>query len=337
MTIERVHGSHRPVWPDEMGYHAEMNRAGIGGTEKSDSRLAALLWKSLFFLSSGLLVISLRVEAQTTQSPQTRDKKGHDLRWDPPEVDTKVYGLSPVPPCSLPEVLNQAGDRVNELIDHLQNFIAHERVLYKQTDRAGEIQVSLAAKFDYMVEFGGPSSRLQIKENRTLLAGAKNEHLVDILDKGLPALALIFDPELRGDYEMRCQGYSPWNDQPAWLVYFRQDTGKRSRTMTVRTPKGAFPVGLKGRAWIAKDSGQIIHLETNLIEGIPVADLLVNSVSVDYAPVKFKTQNVDVWLPQYAVGYSDFDKRRMIIEHTFSDFQLFSVQTEETIQKPKQP
>jgi hypothetical protein len=34
------------------------------------------------------------------------------------------------------------------------------------------------------------------------------------------------------------------------------------------------------------------------------------------------------------VAYTDYDKRRMIIEHTFSDFQLFSVETQQTIQKP---
>jgi hypothetical protein len=33
----------------------------------------------------------------------------------------------------------------------------------------------------------------------------------------------------------------------------------------------------------------------------------------------------------------DYAKHRIIIEHTFSDFQLFSVQTKQDIQKPEEP
>jgi hypothetical protein len=36
------------------------------------------------------------------------------------------------------------------------------------------------------------------------------------------------------------------------------------------------------------------------------------------------------------VSYTDYAKRRMIVEHTFSDFLLFAVQTQETIRKPNE-
>jgi hypothetical protein len=72
-----------------------------------------------------------------------------------------------------------------------------------------------------------------------------------------------------------------------------------------------------------------MHLETNLVEPILMIDLQELAVSVDYAPVKFQSQNVELWLPQFAVAYTDYARRRMIIEHTFSDFQLFSVHTQQ--------
>jgi hypothetical protein len=92
----------------------------------------------------------------------------------------------------------------------------------------------------------------------------------------------------------------------------------------------------EGRAWIAADSGQIMHLETNLVEGIVALELLSNAVSVDYAPVEFHSQNAEVWLPQSAVVYTEYFRRRTIIRHAFSDFQLFSVRTQQVIQKPNQ-
>jgi hypothetical protein len=81
----------------------------------------------------------------------------------------------------------------------------------------------------------------------------------------------------------------------------------------------------------------VLHLETNLLEKAPLIELEESAFSVDYAPVKFQAQNVEVWLPEFAIGYTDYAGRRMIVEHTFSDFQLFSVQTQDVIEKPKEP
>jgi hypothetical protein len=301
-----------------------------------------------------VLLATLAVAKSPPGSPfQEKPKRAPALRWDPPQVDAPIPSLSATPPCSLPDVLNQAGQRAEELVDHLQNFIAHEQVRYEQTDSPGmlgmsiatgtqqigneETEVSITAKFDYVVDFGEKSGPLQVHETRTLLPGTNSEHLSAILDKGLPALALIFYPALQNDYEMRCEGFTQWNNQPAWVVHFRQMKGKRPRTAKMETATGVYPYGLKGRAWIAADSGQVMHLETNLVEAILLIDLQANAVSVNYAPVKFQSQNVEIWLPQHAVAYTDYARRRMITEHTFSDFQLFSVQTQQTIQKPKEP
>ncbi len=79
-----------------------------------------------------------------------------------------------------------------------------------------------------------------------------------------------------------------------------------------------------------------MHLETNLVKGVPIIELRANAVSIDYAPVAFPSRNLELWLPKSAVAYTDYGKRRTIIEHTFSDFQLFSVQTQQVIEKPKE-
>jgi hypothetical protein len=300
------------------------------------NRVVSLSSILAFFFAAGLLAVHLRAKTIPT-GPAQKAKKERALIWDPPQVDPPVPSLSAAPPCSLPDVLKQAGERANELVDHLQNFSAHERIRYQQTDRAGEFEMSVTAKFDYLVDFGEQPARLNIHETRTPLAGSDNENNGAILDKGLPILALIFSPVLQDDYEMRCEGFTLSNNQPAWVVHFRQIKAKVPRTMTVRTVTRAYPVGLKGRAWIGVDSGQVMHLETNLVEPIAAIDLLVNSVVVDYAPVKFQSQNTEIWLPQFAIGYADYAKRRMIIEHAFSDFQLFSVQTNQEIQKPAKP
>jgi hypothetical protein len=286
-----------------------------------------------------IVVLAVLVAAITLPagSSQKKERKLPPLEWDPPQVDAPVRGVSATPPCALPDVLKQAGERAQELIANLRDFDAHERIRYAQIDDLGISEMSVDAKFDYLVDFGEKSETLTVHETRTPLAGFDNAHVGEIADRGLPVLALIFNPNLQSDYEMRCEGFAQWDNQPAWVVYFRQNKGKPARTFGIRTEKRTLQVGLKGRAWIAPDSGQVIHLETSLVQGLASIGLQGNAVSVDYAPVKFQSRDVVIWLPQSATAYSDYGKRRMIIGHTFSDFQLFSVQTQQVIEKPKTP
>jgi hypothetical protein len=326
---------------------------------KATSRLIALAFCCKLVFLANLAAAGILSAAY----PQEKEKKPHALRWDPPRVDAPIGSLSAMPPCMLPDVLKMAGDRAVELIDHLQNFIAKEQIRYEQIPNVsmsgptgvtgfGPIpgqpeNMSFAGKFDYIVDFGKRSEPLHVREHRTPLKGTVDENLDAIVGKGLPVLALIFHPSMQGDYEMRCEGSATWNGQPVRVVYFRQRKGKRPRTVTMETAselalhdpnaREIRPLRLKGRAWIAANSGQVVHLETNLLEELPLIELEESAFSVDYAPVKFQSQNVEVWLPQFAVGYTDYAKRRMIVEHTFSDFQLFSVQTRDDIQIPKEP
>jgi hypothetical protein len=314
--------SQLPPLPNSRG--TTRNRFTVGFT--AVSALAAI-WLFATFAAA---------KSQPSGPTQEKQKKPAELHWDPPQVDEPVPGLSPTPPCSLHNVLNQAGHRAAELVDLLQNFDAHEHLRFEQTDRLGMSEMYITENFDYLVDFGEQSGPLKVQETRTPLAGSDNAHLSTIVDMGLPVLALIFYPGMQSDYEMRCEGSTQWNNQPAWVVYFRQVDGVRPRTLSMGTAANVFPISLKGRAWIAADTGQIMHLETNLLKGVPIIELRANAVSIDYAPVEFPSRYIQLWLPKSAVAYTDYGKRRTIIEHTFSDFQLFSVQTQQVIEKPKE-
>jgi hypothetical protein len=307
-----------------------------------------------------MLAASDRLPSKQTQE---RENKLHTLRWEPPRLDVPVPLLSATPPCALSDVLKTAGQRAEELVEHLQNFIAHEQIRYAQMpsgSMAGSTGVtglglisgkpedmSFTGNFDYIVDFGKRSEPLHVREHRTPLKGTADANLDAIVGKGLPVLALIFHPSMQGDYEMNCEGSSSLKNQAAWVVHFSQRKGKRPRTVTMETASELAlhepnrteirPLRLKGRAWIAEDSGQVMHLETNLLEKLPLIELEESAFSVDYAPVKFKAQSAEVWLPRFALGYTDYAGRRMIVEHTFSDFELFSVQTRDVIRKPSEP
>jgi hypothetical protein len=136
---------------------------------------------------------------------------------------------------------------------------------------------------------------------------------------------------------MHCDGASVWNGRPAWLVRFRQIPGRPSRILQFSAPGAIYPAKLKGRAWLAQDSGQILHLEANLVEGLPIMNLGAHAISIDYAPVHFASQRAEMWLPQTATSYTEYTDHRVIMHHAYSDFRLFSVQTASTIAAPPSP
>jgi hypothetical protein len=265
----------------------------------------------------------LSIEKAAAAEPAQKDQP---LRWDPPDTDVPIPSLSPEPPCSLPDALAQAAARAQMLISSLQNFNAQEKIQYEELDDFNNPVDSRIAHFDYLVDLDQRKDGVVVRETRT--SGRAVVSLPDLMqDAGLPALALIFHPIYQGDYEMRCEGADHRDGQPAWVIHFQQRKDKRARTRNFRAPNAHYPAKLKGRAWISAESGDVLRIETNLVEPIAMIHLRSNAVALDYAPVKFPSRNVTLWLPQSAETFSDFGGSRYIVQHSFTDFQLFSVET----------
>ena len=274
-------------------------------------------------------------EKKSSKKPSTKSKEPA-LIWDPPVTDSKIgdVAASADTPCPAGDVIIAAGNRASELSNNLERFDALESTAFESLDRYGVPRLFVPASFDYTVEFDRKPGIFRIQESRTPTRESK-AGLSAVQDSGVPAIALIFHPFYRVDFEMHCDGASAWNGGPAWIVRFHQIPGRPSRILGFPTREANYAAKLKGRAWIAQDSGQILHLETNLEEGIPMMNLVENAISIDYAPVDFQSQRVELWLPQSATSYTEYTDRRTIMHHAYSDFKLFTVQTASTVSAPK--
>jgi VWFA-related protein len=262
--------------------------------------------------------------------------KNQSLRWNPPALDSAVSAQVSSTPCDLAKVLGQAAERESEQVAILQDFTAEEKIEYRTSDVQNFVQDSGSESFDYIVVFQQSPGGLLFQEMRNPRHGSSLSG-VATQDISLPEMVLIFLPNMQDDYEMSCEGAVEWDGQLAWLVRFQQRGDKPKRTYSFRVNGTHYPVGLKGRAWIAADSGQIVRMETGLMEGVPALGVYHSYLSIDYAPVQFLTQPVRIWLPKSVDSFLDFGDHRTIIYHTFSNFLLFSVQTDQKIGKPKQP
>jgi hypothetical protein len=288
-----------------------------------------------WMLASVLLVTAA---SSAAQKPKDSEKKlkNRPLHWSPPDVDGPLSSRITSPPCVLPQVLELAAARANDLTTNLQNFTAQETIAYEFQDHMGNLLDEGSGTFDYVVDFEPGLSGRFVKESRTPSHGG-HASPVSSQDVGLPEMALMFLPRIQDDYEMKCEATTQWNGQPTWVVHFHQRKDRPNHTLSFRDKDKVYPAMLQGRAWIAADSGEVMHLETSLMERIAAMKVRSWSLSIDYAPVQFQTQNVRIWLPHTVDAYSDFDDHRAVIYHTFTDFLLFSIQTQQEIEKPKKP
>ncbi len=271
-------------------------------------------------------------------SPGDSEKKARNLtlRWNPPALDSAVGAVASSTPCDLARVLQQAAERESEQVTILQDFTAEEKIEYRTSDVQNFVQDSGSQSFDYIVVFQQSPGGLVFQEKRNPRHGSGLSG-VSTQDIGLPEMVLIFLPNIQDDYEMSCEGAVERDGQLAWLVRFQQRRDKPSRTYSFRVGRAVYPARLKGRAWIAADSGQVVHMETGLMDGVPGVGVHHSYLSIDYAPVQFQTQPVRIWLPKFVGGFWDYGDHRTVVYHTFSNFMLFSVQTDQKIGKPKQP
>jgi tetratricopeptide (TPR) repeat protein len=256
--------------------------------------------------------------------------------WLPPDVDEEVPAVEPGAACPLEAVLNNADRRIAELMHDVDRITATESLVHHSVNKWGYPALPEKRKFNYVVSIEElRPGILNVQEFRQGKSGVA-EFPSGIATTGLPALVLIFHQRYQGDFEMSCEGRAKWDGKAVWQVHFRQraDRPNLVRKYKIGMDGPSYAVALKGRAWIAADSYQIVRLETDLVAPIPEIQLQADHAIVEYAPVHFKEGNVDMWLPQSAEVYFDFRGRRMHRRHSFDGYLLFSVGEKQRISAP---
>ena len=221
-------------------------------------------------------------------------------------------------------MLAQAGVRANELVTNIQNFTAQERIKFRILDRVGNQSDAGSDDFDYTAVLVRQSHGYTVQESRTPSPVAVRSRLPRTISAcpKLPMFLPEFRDELRNDLLRRRP-----EERTSYMDDQSPPAQKPPRDDGFITAKDGivYPAPLKGRAWIAKDSGEVVHLEIVLMHPIAAANIQSWSLSINYAPVHFRTRNIDVWLPQSAEVYRETETGRTFTSHKFTDFRLFSV------------
>ena len=259
-------------------------------------------------------------------------------KWLPADVDDNMPPVEPGVACPADKIRQETGERVREFINGVNRIGATEYLDNEVIGNSGLPGRRESRRYDYIVAVSrGGGQSVSVEEYRNGSAGVADfpEHVASL---GFPAMVLVFDPAFRDDYNMSCEGLShshSRSDAPAWQVHFRQRPEKPARIRGYEIGGVYYPLPLRGRAWIATDSFQVVGLETDIVAPIPAIRLKAEHAFIQYAPVKFTKSSQDLWLPESAELFLDFHGHRMHRRHYFRNYMLFSVEERQTISEPK--
>jgi hypothetical protein len=267
----------------------------------------------------------------SSRNPRTKDDS-----WVPLDVDNDIPPVSQTPACPINTVLSKAGKRIQELISNVDKFTATEVVEHQSVDKSGQMRSPEIRKFSYLVSMTqAPNGHMNVEEYRDGGSDPDKfpEHIATV---GTPSLVLIFHPEHAKDFIMTCEGLGQWDGQPAWQVRFEEHTDT-THPISVFVMNGrAFGLRLHGRGWILANSYQVARLETDLKVQIPEIRLRLQHQDIEYRPVHFEQGKTEMWLPSTSDFYMDFQGHRFHRLHRFTDFKLFSVGLQQSLDKPKE-
>jgi len=255
-------------------------------------------------------------------------------KWMPPDVDESMPSVEPGATCPMKEISDQTAKRVEAFIDGVNRISATETLDHEVIDRFGLVAKHESRRYSYvesLMEMKPGVYHLEEYRDGTMGLDVFPERIASL---GLGSIVMIFHPVYRDEYEMTCEGLTHWHDRQVWQVHFKQRKDKPSRMREYSVGKNVYSVGLRGRAWIAADTFQVVSIETDLVSPVPAIRLTAEHISIDYEPVQFRKKHEELWLPQNADLFFDFNGRRIHRRHHFDDYRLFSVDENQKISAP---
>jgi len=273
---------------------------------------------------------------ETLTAPPSSVAPAVQTSWMPPGLDEAVPYVDSNVECPLSHVLSGTGQRMKQFVGNLEKFTATERVEHSVVDGAGVRHPPMVRNFDYVVMVSRTSTGVFLLDEYRNGSVDQAQFPANIATEGMPAIALLFHPLLASDFSFACEGLGQWEGHAAWQVHFVQRPDRPGRILSYSAGGKYSSLALKGRAWVDPGTFQLLRLESQLVQPVKELGLTEEHIVISYQPVQFRVLDQQLWLPQIAELYVERQAHRYYRRHTFSDFQLFTVETMQNIQLAKE-
>jgi hypothetical protein len=270
--------------------------------------------------------------AVVTQTANAVEDRSSLRGWEPPDIDASLPPvLSNGGACPLPQILKGTSNHTLDLIESMRRFSASEYIEQIDIDKNGKRRNSTTQTASYVAEIQQNSSGYpSIQEYRSGPGATRKP----VMDFGSAVFALIFHPSHIGNFDVRCEGLTDLQGSPVWQLHFVESTDSNRSFTAVRSGGSINLTRFKGRAWITADSYDVLRIETDLVSPVARIGLQREHQVITYAPVEFPRRHTRLWLPDSTSLYISYRGHRYERVHTFTEFQLFSVESTEAVKEP---
>ena len=249
--------------------------------------------------------------------------------WVPPDVDTFRPPVAEGIDCPLGEIVSEAGARVEEFWNNLNQVTATETIQHQTVKRSGTLGSPEIAKYEYVASVDRMrNGTVNFDEYRrpvgdTFRSATDGSNDVSVANAFIHLL--VFLPRYAGNFRLTCEGLGTWRGQPAWQIHF-EERPDRAASMNVLILHGKrYSPRIRGRAWVLTGSYQVIRVETDLVDPILEARLRLWHQVIEYSPRAVPTGGQEAWLPSTSEFYMEFRRHRFYRRHSYNNFHLFLV------------
>jgi len=260
-----------------------------------------------------------------------------DTEWSPPDIDNNPPSIVATS-CVTTEVLDRAFLRTKTQLANFEKFTATEHIEHQEIDRHGTAVKVKTREFSYIVfvvPYHGDSFYLE--ESRDADQKTTESFPTPLATTGLNSLAIsLLQPADRNNFRYECEGVTKLRGEAVWEIRFQEEDTEKLSVRRWKRNGMVYNVPFKGRIWISQFNFDVLRVETDLIAPIAKLQLTRDHLRVDYGPVKFDRGNQTLWLPWDAEMFMELRGKRYHHRHYLSDYQLFAVDTNNKISKPKE-
>ena len=238
----------------------------------------------------------------------------------------------------LPAILSKSGARVSDFLNQLVDLTAHEEITQLILDESGCTKSSRQRKYSYLILLHqsdlSPTPeeyRTDAKGNRVAPGGLDQGYTVT---SGFAFECLHFLPGNQSSSTFRYLGTEAVGARNYYVVAFAERP--QGKTTTFLDVGGLeIPTVVQGIAWIDQESFQIIRMRTDLVESLPLSQMLPHSRSrrglvqqtteVTYAETRLLGVATPLWLPSEVTVQVVFNGDGFHNEHRYTNYERFRV------------
>ena len=243
----------------------------------------------------------------------------------------------------LPALLDGVGETVEEFYRDFPSIYALENI-YLETEGPGrqEWLEYLRLSYHYVISensmnnelgFDEYRTRTNLKNERVTIANLKQAYL---LTSGCASQVLFFHPRMRAACSFRFIGTEPAGHKAA-VIAFAQIPEKTKTTGSIIIRQRRVAIMLQGVVWIEPETRQILRMQSDLLVRRSDVGLGQLTTQIDFEGVAFPGLSGTRWLPREVRVTLQCDGHSYRNFHRYSQYKLFSVESQDGPRKLARP